>query len=865
MQRCHSELQESAQCTGTSYSQATFEVKLQRANDELWGFAWSYNGISARRLIISGVNSRSPAGRLTRCKCGDELLSVNGSKGLEGMRRELYEALEVTLIFRNAADSPPPPARRSMALASNARTRAVSLQQQGSVGKRPAPIAPPSIKARVKNSFIHFSDSEEAGETSDDGLFSTSDPLPISRLGKPLNFRSPYMSGCLAGLDLPRVAAVCDSARSEDDWASARSSSEDGNTSGDHSNKSIPSCPSTDWDFPTYQALAVPVPMVVAAPALPNPQHLNHMALGRLMMLPCPVGGVALGGNAINSGYAAEVPVPVSVVSHSFDTGHHESETNAHSGMQAETCNNPDGSRPLAHSEPSDISEAGSSEAGPPPQTMSKLWEDEGWLKPDDPQSSMDESTTYASTLSGPQKKVRRGGKRMHRPCHQRAKQDSEGQKVSPPCNPVDASGHGQNSSTFEGRSFYPLPRKQKLQQADIGSTAACTGEETQPPEGERVSVATAPTTQSCEQQQAVETPAPTEKIPVDVSPPKKAVDGSKCAVPDVRLSTEPKRKASATRSAARLGSATQSNRQARDPDLQGSSCAEPALQQCGTEKRRVPRSRSAGSAVAKPRLDNLSTNANVDVPKCLPPESQSCAAPKQKASPTKSSVRRAAKAPTDTLSSQASADLFACTAPDVQLSPAPKRKTRGRMDPTSHETDKVGSKNVVPEVELAPEPKRKVSSARGSAGRAAKSQLDVSVNEADISLSNSSAPDVQQLKLPKRKTARAKSSSRLASKGRLDTPLPEAEEAVSKSDVCAAQPSPLSQGDASAGTNRWQRHRVSLGAQPSSGPSEKVPATGRKSGGSSVIASTPEPGHVETAARGGGVSATKWRPTLRL
>mmetsp|Transcript_57123 Transcript_57123/g.90540 ORF Transcript_57123/g.90540 Transcript_57123/m.90540 type:complete len:853 (-) Transcript_57123:61-2619(-) len=275
------------------------------------------------------------------------------------MRRELDVALKASSPFRSAFESPP-----SSAPALKSAPTLIDDFPGNSEIRRPSPIAPPSafVKAKVKNTFIHISDNEEATNTSSDGTsrLAMSDPLPM-----PLHGRTAKP---------PRAYGAKNRNQADPERASAKSSSSnDGRTSVAHSSNGT--CPGTEWDFPNYQ------PPTVQALA-----DLQRAHVGTCMMFPIPFATSRIVNECTHT-----TPEFVSVLSDDADSEH--------------------------------------SEAGPPPKSMARVWE--VWTKPDESQSSsMDESTTYASTLSGPQKRTRRGGKRMNRPCHSKAKEQSTVDKL---------------------------------------------------------------------------------------------------------------------------------------------------------------------------------------------------------------------------------------------------------------------------------------------------------------------------------------------------------------------------------------------------------------------------------------------------
>lgn len=311
--------------------------------------------------------------------------------------------------------------------------------------ERRAPVAEPSIKSRVKNTFLHFSDS---GEASSNGTprHATSD----TQVGQTSHFRSPYKQGCLAGLDLPHNQH---SPQSQADSSSLN----DGNTSEEH----FPSAPSTDWEYSTYHRSPVQQIQPIQMPLSNiNLQGLYAVAAQGVPMWPYPCAQVPVHDRIINVVHPPQ-PAVEFLRNSSPDLDSSSSEDLA----VAVTSSN-DGTRPargLSHSDPersrSDQSETARSEAGPPPKSMAKFWEADGWTKPDkpdDPQSSMDESTAYATTVSDLQKKARRGGKRMNRPCHLRAKQQqAEDQEPFSDAEELDSEQRG---------TFYPSLSKQELE-----------------------------------------------------------------------------------------------------------------------------------------------------------------------------------------------------------------------------------------------------------------------------------------------------------------------------------------------------------------------------------------------------------------
>jgi len=417
-------------------SQPTFPLHLQRRSDELWGIAWSYNGVMARRLIIAAISADSPAGKLRNLHRGDELLSVSGTDRFEDMRRLLNEALEVKLLFRSAAESPPPvPPCRSIAPPIATGVTAPTA------GRRRASAEPPSIKARVKNTFLHFSDSGEAEYTSGDAdssemRLAMSDPMPIARLQG--HFKSPYKQGCLAGLDLQHARMGLEPS-GPPDWASARSSSSvDGTNSAERLSNGIPSCPETDWEFPLvapplgmqYMNAVGQAGMAMWLPIGVGPLNGDHI-ITQQAMLPFvdsyPTGMDSSSSDDVDINPTGTIGGRCSDVTSARPVVHVvPSEASSNSDLSPPISDPSDGDRPLSRprSNPSDISEA-KSEAGPLPKSMAKIWDDvNGWAKKnDDPQSSMDESTAYCPTTFY-QKRSRRGGKRVNRPCHVKAKQE---------------------------------------------------------------------------------------------------------------------------------------------------------------------------------------------------------------------------------------------------------------------------------------------------------------------------------------------------------------------------------------------------------------------------------------------------------
>lgn len=438
--------------------QPTFLVQLRRTSDLIpWGLAWSCNGVVARRLLIASVSESSAAGQASTCSLqrGAELLSVNGISEHDDMRRELNEALEVELLFRSAAESPPTlaPSRSTL--------RAIGSRPYGVAGptssKRRAQSEAPSIKVRVKNTFLHFSQSGDAD------IASSTSPT----------FRSPYMQGCLAGLDLPPAAL---SAGWVSDPSNRWASDSDGATSSDKNLSNGPeSYPSTDWEYSAYHHSPLQVPLSGA-------QMMYPVQAQGLAVWPCPNTQVDCNDSTINIDNMQRLLMRPRDLSPGVASSSSEDVAQTPPGQITErTSSQPRG---LSHSDPersgkSDNSEAARSEAGPPPKSMAKLWESKLWeskLKPDDPQSSMDESTTYCSTIFEQQKKVRRGGKRMHRPCHIKAKQEQEqlaAEYHRQLAEQEQANPDIKNTEDAESRrTFYPSLSKEDLE-AHLKSHAA--------------------------------------------------------------------------------------------------------------------------------------------------------------------------------------------------------------------------------------------------------------------------------------------------------------------------------------------------------------------------------------------------------
>ncbi|CAJ1461072.1 unnamed protein product [Effrenium voratum] len=196
-----------------------YEVVLSRSEYEAWGLAWNVRAHAAKRLQVAGVDPCSPAGRwnqgqqaagLRGIRRGDELFEVNGYSGHSGMREQLSASRAARLLFRPDSQDLAIPKLHPME----------------------SKIGPDS----VKNTFIHYGNSRDDADTTDDiqpRRLSLSDPLPLSSL--PMQLEDDRLSEA--------------SFYSVDSCASSLSRS----SGSQNQPSSGRSCPSTDWEFQGYQ------------------------------------------------------------------------------------------------------------------------------------------------------------------------------------------------------------------------------------------------------------------------------------------------------------------------------------------------------------------------------------------------------------------------------------------------------------------------------------------------------------------------------------------------------------------------------------------------------------------------------------
>eukprot|EP00930_Biecheleria_cincta_P054432 TRINITY_DN4055_c0_g1_i2.p1 TRINITY_DN4055_c0_g1~~TRINITY_DN4055_c0_g1_i2.p1 ORF type:complete len:910 (-),score=137.55 TRINITY_DN4055_c0_g1_i2:53-2782(-) len=248
----------------------TLDVVLSRSDVEAWGFAWNVSAHASQRLVIAGVDPRSPAGRWNKAQqesrlrpiCrGDELLEVNGVSAHDAMRRELVAALVARLLFRR-------PIQEEEELAAAVTAAALARQRRVARERSAAALADsrlwlsshdrpnraermPRQSVCVKNTFIHMKCDSDPGDdgarTPDsqssrcpEGQLSLSDPLP-----------RPSGNGHMSPSKLSDAGG-----HSDDSFSSARSgTSKISQSSGERrpSSREGGSCPSTDWEFQAYQ------------------------------------------------------------------------------------------------------------------------------------------------------------------------------------------------------------------------------------------------------------------------------------------------------------------------------------------------------------------------------------------------------------------------------------------------------------------------------------------------------------------------------------------------------------------------------------------------------------------------------------
>lgn len=310
----------------------TLDVVLSRSDAEAWGFAWNVSAHASQRLVVAGVDPRSPAGRWNTAQhesglrpiCrGDELLEVNGVSAHDAMRRELVAALVARLLFRR-------PIQEEEELAAAVTAAALARQRRAARERSAAALADSSLwisghelpkpaermssrqTVSVKNTFIHMkcdSDPGDGARTPDSqssrcpgGQLSLSDPL-CRASGK--GHMSPSKLSDAGG-------------QSDDSFCSATSgTSKVSQSSGERrpSSREGESCPSTDWEFQAYQGHAVQVSGSQAQHQWHmQPGHVVHPSAAAMVPMLVPVVGVQSGQPVFAmQPLAAAIGVPMTI------------------------------------------------------------------------------------------------------------------------------------------------------------------------------------------------------------------------------------------------------------------------------------------------------------------------------------------------------------------------------------------------------------------------------------------------------------------------------------------------------------------------------------------------------------------------